>query len=120
MKPVDQRADRDCLQACIASIMEMDIDRIPDFGDEPGQWLRLDQFMAEEFLRPVGVPAGRFCVPFNAYYLMVGIGPRGLRHAVVGLNGKMVHDPHSSRAGLETIEHYILFVAFLHESEQGQ
>jgi len=114
MIPVDQRTDTDCLRACVASLLTVPYYDIPNFDILPGQWLRFDRFMELQSVRPVAIPAEKFCVPYNAYYLMQGISPRDIRHSVIGLNGKMVHDPHPSRAGLETIEQYIIFVVFLH------
>jgi hypothetical protein len=114
MIPVDQRTDSDCLRACIASLLTVPYYDIPDFDILPGQWLRFDRFMERDSLRPVGIPPDKFCVPYNAYYLVQGKSPRGLDHSVIGLNGEIVHDPHPSRAGLETIDRYVIFVAFLH------
>jgi hypothetical protein len=37
----------------------------------------------------------------DTYHVISGPGPRGCHHSVVGLNGKMVHDPHPDRTGLE-------------------
>jgi hypothetical protein len=37
------------------------------------------------------------------YVLVIGKSPRGVSHVVLYQNGKMIHDPHPSRAGVITI-----------------
>jgi len=40
------------------------------------------------------------------YYIASGISPRNVGHVVIYQNGKMIHDPHPSRAGLTKIESF--------------
>lgn len=115
MKPVNQTRDGatgNCLQACIASLLDLPLDAVPDFGTAAGQWLRFARYMNQHGLQPVDVtPVAH---PYNAYYLVTGTSPRGVNHACVALNGRIVHDPHPSDAGLQ-IERLVLFVAFVAE-----
>lgn len=93
-----------CLQAAIASALGLDLDAVPHFGAftwwEPAVrlWLRgrcLDWRLVS------GIPAGRSIV--------VGTTIRETGdHAVVGDDGKVVWDPHPSRAGLVTVKHSYL------------
>jgi hypothetical protein len=118
MKPIYQTRDGkdgDCLRACIASLFEVDLEQIPDFGAAVGQWLRLESFMNERNMRPLGFSPMNFTPPYNAYYLIWGVGPRGARHSCIGLNGEIVHDPHPSSAGLQIIDQYVIFVSFVSE-----
>lgn len=43
-------------------------------------------------------------------YLASGISPRGVHHMVVMKDGKLVHDPHPSKAGIGEVEHLWLIV----------
>ena len=123
MKPVDQtefpirRPDGtvekrgDCLMACVASILEVPLASLPAMTNahDDGSWW--DVLMAT--LRERGhtviyddnTPAFR---P-SGYHIAGGPSPRGpWGHAVVALDGKVVHDPHPSRAGIEKIERWYL------------
>ncbi len=80
-----------CFEACLASILDLKEHEVPDFGDEP------------EFLRNVNAWLEQFGLYYiqaplklrpNGYHTIEGLSPRGGMHAVVGLNGVMVFDPH--------------------------
>jgi hypothetical protein len=42
----------------------------------------------------------------DTYYLVIGQSARGVGHVCIYQNGVMVHDPHPSRDGLETVEYF--------------
>lgn len=42
----------------------------------------------------------------DKYYLVSGKSPRGVSHICIYKNGELVHDPHPTREGLETIEYF--------------
>jgi hypothetical protein len=64
----------------------------------------------QKWLRTIGLHYLEFELPadkyedwtaeFGAHYVFSGIGARGFRHATVGYQGKMVHDPHPDRSGV--------------------
>ena len=94
----------DCFRACVASIMELPIDALPNFCSLPpdwwerfGQWLRERGWACVE----VQLPA-TFAVPFDTWVIFSGKGPRGVMHSVVGElkygspSATLVHDPHPS------------------------
>jgi hypothetical protein len=94
-----------CLQASVASALGLELDAVPHFASfawwTPAVrlWLRgrcLDWRQVD------GIPSGRSIV--------VGRTKRGTGdHAVVGDGGKVVWDPHPSRAGLTEVMHsYVL------------
>lgn len=123
MRPVDQTRfgypEGNCLVACVASIIEVEICDLPDLFDscrdgdgkrvEGGEhwfdilnegvmghgWLALWRSAPHEIEHPteymieVG-PSGR---SFNEDGVDVG-------HCIVSLDGVMVHDPHPDRSGL--------------------
>jgi hypothetical protein len=114
MKPVYQTSfgvDGNCLQACVASILEVSLDKVPCFT-QTGQFLQLDRFMRTYGLCVVALEANKVVIPYDAYYLMWGTTPRGFKHSVVGLNGKVAHDPFPNAADLVSVEQYVLFVGF--------
>ena len=110
----------DCFRTCIACLLEIeDISSVPHFCDNTNErWVpdlnkRLGNFgyayidvtgVNNEWYREQGI---------NTHHVISGMGPRGTRHSVIGLNGEIVWDPHPSRDGLscskEEYEHgYII------------
>ncbi len=98
MKPVKQTKfgpkEGDCFPACLASILEIDIDPIPDFMNEewPGnfeKWLRV-----KYGLYPIWVFHPVQLRPFG-YYILSGKSPRGdFQHSIVMYDGGFSFDPH--------------------------
>jgi hypothetical protein len=96
-----------CLQACIASLFELKLEEVPHFL-EYEDW---DKAL-EDFIDTQGYFfEGR--APFKeinnlqfideklgGYIILGGEGPRGFGHAVIYKDGKLIHDPHPSEAGL--------------------
>lgn len=97
----------DCLRACIATLLQEDPNTIPHFvasTDIPNWIFGLNQFLARRNLFYVQVPHTRFFWHSSAgdvYHLLVGKTVRDTTHAVVALNGKVIHDPHPSRSGFK-------------------
>ena len=93
-----------CFATCIASILELPLEEVPNFCAAThwraamNAWLKL----RGQFYMDVNLPGDLRddLVSDWGYHVMSGEGPRGLRHSVVGYQGKMVHDPHPSGAGL--------------------
>lgn len=114
MKPVDQTrvgSEGDCYAACIASLLELPLADVPNFCADSSNWLEhADKWLREEHeytllgFRPRGEGAF-YCIP-AMYHIMAGKSPRGVDHAVVAFQGKMVHDPHPTRAGLMAVDEY--------------
>lgn len=105
MKPVDQDIFGpelgNCWAACIASILELTLSEVPNFGasgkwfSETWNWL-LDRGMASIYDGP-----GSGIQRPNCYHIVSGKSPRGdWGHACVSLGTELVHDPHPSRAFL--------------------
>lgn len=90
-----------CLAACVASILELDIADVPNFAAIPGQdgwWKALYEFVFSYgfHLYPVHPDHG---APEGAYWIAVGKSPRGnYNHCVVAHGKEIVHDP-SGKAG---------------------
>lgn len=90
-----------CLQAAVASLLDLDLDEVPHFV-EHDDWLeRLRDFCIAHGYRPLMRPPTA-TVPYGMAW---GPSERGVRHAVVWRDGEIAWDPHPSRAGLlETTE----------------
>lgn len=124
MKPVDQTIFGDkkgnCFAACIATILEVPLESLPNFAVEftGDDWA---ERMAEWLMEHLGVSVINVEVKDEASclrclngveHVVGGKSPRGdFGHCVVAVGGKVVHDPHPSRAGLLEVWDYTLFVA---------
>ena len=120
MIPVSQTKfggiEGNCVQACLASVLELPLDAVPNFVTmddwcgEMEKWLLKLYGLQPLFLklrREIEVDDWR---PFG-YHLMGGMGPRGLKHSVVGYRGEIKWDPHPDRGGLVKVEDWTVFVA---------
>jgi hypothetical protein len=104
MKPVDQTSfgayEGNCFSACVASILELDLDDVPFFmGEEDWseallKWCE-DRRIAVDFSTQFPAPAGEICI-------VGGESPRHPTrwHAVIMRDGALVHDPHPDRTGI--------------------
>ena len=127
MIPVDQTklgfGSGNCGAACIASILEISIEDIPNFhGDDPKdadtywsnicKWCENKPFMLVSFYIPNEYDAKEILK--DCWCIASGLSPRRTeewhRHAVVWRNGEIVHDPHPSRLGLREIDMYDVFI----------
>jgi hypothetical protein len=118
MKPVMQTLfyDKDgtgnCFEACLASILDMNISDIPMFHE--GDWFqRLWQWLKEKGLTCHGTISPEDVLTYSdgidGYFIVAGESPRGKHirggHAVVFKNGKMIHDPHPDGTGVVSIKY---------------
>lgn len=98
-----------CFATCIACILDLPVERVPNFcGDHPesdGEWLRAaNRWLAQFGLRYIEFTFGDWVTDSHGlpgcHVVVSGPGPRGCDHATVWLDGKLAHDPHPSGAGL--------------------
>jgi len=86
-----------CLQACIASILELPLEEVPNFMQFPDQWLpRYEHFLRTHNLQPVHIRFDGKTPDWEpwGYHLISVKSPRGdYDHSLVGYQGKPVHDP---------------------------
>ncbi|MDT0435624.1 MULTISPECIES: hypothetical protein [Streptomyces] len=93
-----------CLQAVVASLLELPLHTVPHFAAGGEDWLeRLVGFCHGHGYALYTVPDGAPC----PYGMAWGLSPRGVRHAVCWEADHMSHDPHPSRAGLLTVTELI-------------
>ena len=99
----------DCARAVIASLLDLSISAVPHFLHLANRTAEGFYHRIEEFLESHGYAMAWHATPMyhlhegiDVYHYISGPSPRGggLFHAVVGLNGNVVHDPHPSREGL--------------------
>lgn len=118
MKPVDQTIfgakKGNCMSACVATLLELSIDEVPNFMENSEEWAKL----LHEFLYPKGLcyvevalVEGRSNIHAKEETpcVLMGKSPRGsFYHAVVGIvrDGEFrVHfDPHPDRKGIKSID----------------
>lgn len=103
MQPVKQTKegiDGNCLAAVIASILELELGDVPDFGED--RWItELFTFLAPYGIYPIFVSfQAMHLIQYSGYYGVSGKSPRGLEHIVVYKDGLMVHDPYELGGGV--------------------
>jgi hypothetical protein len=122
MKPVIQTKTEfgkgNCLAACIASILEIEIDVIPDL--KSGENFKgLKDFLAERGIVPIWIhnkTLGTSYVGYSpGFCILIGDSPRSekVHHAVVakpnGYGYDIVHDPHPEGGGLKGEPHQAIY-----------
>ena len=111
MKPVyqtifggDKGVRGNCFAACIASILELLLESVPNFCAKANWREDVDIWLADRnlFYLDCKLPGDLRdeLSRFWGYHIISGDGPRGFRHSVVGYAGKMVFDPHPDNTGL--------------------
>jgi hypothetical protein len=107
-----QQTPDDCFSTCLGIILQVHPKNIPNWnavaglGDDNAQWWAA----VRDWLRPRGWGILNLSVLPNVLetieglYIVSGKTPRGLMHATVWLDGKMLHDPHPDASGLTEVE----------------
>ncbi len=115
MKPVRQAERDDCVRACVASVLELQLEQVPRFspvtwGEELAEWLEprgwaiFNVRLTED--APPTVPAGYSLAQIDAGPSF----PSGWGHCVVCLYGAVVWDPNGMQPPYERPkEHTILY-----------
>ena len=92
-----------CLQAAIASVLNLSLDEVPHFAAIKGNWW--DEFREWLWRRGLDVVYLQFSaiekMPPVGPYIVNGVSPRGYGHSVVYLNGHLEHDPHPAGGGVK-------------------
>lgn len=125
-----------CYQCCLASLLELPLEKVPHFYKFAPRAYAEDMIRAWLSTQGLGLLAldvgtlpnfkdgyiGDGPMP-QGFCILSGPGPRkktqpdgtekNIIHAVVGLAGRIIHDPHPSRAGLISID-TVEFLIALH------
>lgn len=88
-----------CMQAAAASMLELPLESVPDFGNMPGDAFgRMAKFfeaygfdLKERSPNSVDPPG---------FYFATGMGTHGHEHIVILRHGSLIHDPHPNSSGL--------------------
>jgi hypothetical protein len=113
-----------CWQACIASILKMELNDVPHFAkDTEGWWKNTQKFMADRGLYLLEVPIENGIIsvseiPDGIHLILSGKSPRGdFNHSVIGkkLKEKFIYefDPHPDETFLDGPPKFASFVATL-------
>lgn len=136
MIPVDQQVLHDptkglfgdCLSAVIASLLNLSVDDVPNFAqitknDPYDFWEEVQKFCHSKGYVYMASSKENLMISYSehgdVYHAISGPSPRGVgvNHVVVGKNGRIVHDPHPSRAGLAGSESDWTFAFLVHTSD---
>jgi hypothetical protein len=114
VKPVFQRVQHgagltgDCLRACVASLFEVEYERVPAFETLGDEWTSpflnfVERELGFDFYghAAAGTVGPEYAI--GGALLGSGVSPRdpSVNHAVlVDLSGRIVHDPHPSGTGV--------------------
>lgn len=134
MKPIMQTAfgsNGNCFSACLASIFELPIENVPNFFKVAGHDETLWWAAVRDWLRPLGfgvmslqLSDQSLLAAFEGWLIVCGESSRGIQHATIWRNGKLIHDPHPSQCGLIAPESvdllYPLDPSFLRVVATGQ
>ena len=106
-----------CFEAALASLLEIPLHAVPDLPREDVPFM----LAAQSFLREYGLfylqvatddqVAGAAFSTGDVWHVIEGVSERGGPHAVVGLNGRLVHDPHPGGRGLVRTDCYGFLVS---------
>ena len=118
MKPQQQTTfgsgHGNCFAACIASILEVPLSTVPNFCERKNWREATNDWLTKFglFYIDVTLPddARDEMIRYCGHHVISGDGPRGLRHAVVGWQGRMVFDPHPEGGGVSGDLEYGLLV----------
>lgn len=107
MKPCLQTSFGDkqgnCFSACIASLLELAIEDVPNFCVDYGEddWQNeAEKWLGKRGLALVSVQINEEVPAWDFYWMAGGKSGRGIYHAVIYRAGELVHDPHPSGCGI--------------------
>lgn len=102
-----------CVQAVVASILELPLEEVPHFVQQDydnkgeGNWYWMN--LLRQFLKSHNKTLTRLYAPeelaTDEQLIVFGDSPRDVGHAVIFQDGKLLHDPHPDKTGLKTQSH---------------
>jgi hypothetical protein len=117
MKPVHQTdfdfTNGNCMAACIASILELPLEGMPNYHSDGDAWYHDWQTWLERYnVQLLTFADGGDWLP-TGYSILSGQSPRhDKNHAVVCFNGEIVHDPHPDGTGVRDRREWTVFTVY--------
>lgn len=101
-----------CTETCLASILGIPLSEVPTLhkDGEPnssGFWERFNDFLESKGYKAKDIHKH---LVWPGYWLASGLSPRGVYHMVIMKDDKLFHDPHPSRAGIDSVVYSWLLV----------
>lgn len=98
-----------CFNACVASILEIPIDELPDYSQWACWHYKYQQFLRNNYNYGMVTILNKGTNLLTDLIVIVsGPGPRGLVHSVLYRNGDLLHDPYPDNNGLDEIQEITL------------
>lgn len=124
MRPVRQTETElgrgNCLAACVASLLELEIGEVPNFRLATDPWGGMQAWLGARGLFAVRCPADpeRIYPTPRVHCILTGPSPRNpVAHAVIGewagVETRIVHDPHPDGTGLAGPAEWVIFLGQL-------
>lgn len=95
-----------CLQAAVATILELELDEVPHFAESAGDWVADLVAFAHEHGYRIRWTHGGHAAPELGLAFGPTVRSRDIIHSVAIRDGRM-WDPHPSRAGLTSVTTYV-------------
>lgn len=122
MKPVPQTVlygehaigNGNCVDACIASLLELPLWAVPSFHQmwgRPDRTTRMHDWFDRLGLEQVWCAPDTPVDKLPEFYMVSGPSPRGnTGHAVVYRRGELAHDPHHTQQGVQSVGSIFYFL----------
>lgn len=99
-----------CFAACLASLLDAPLWMIPPFEDMFGRGGgiyidRCEEWLEKTYRLELVLTDGHKPNALPEYYIASGRSARGVMHAVIYRSGVLVHDPHFSDSGIESVDY---------------
>lgn len=105
--------------ACVASVLETPLEGLPELTRENDhEWQRIVHDACRRLGYALIACTNEPPIAPPGYSIAVGSAMRGAlreHHAVVALDGDVVHDPHPTRTGIDDVEYWFLFLPIRRE-----
>lgn len=116
------------MATCVANLLEMNVDEVPNFAAEQHWWLSFSEWLNTKGfsailvdMRLKGMWSYSNAHVANAHCIAIGESPQGaFDHAVIGKmcgleepgkQWELIHDPHPDGTGLASDPKYFIFLA---------
>lgn len=96
-----------CFSACLASVFYIPIEDVPNFynvaGNDPAAWWgAVRDWLRDRGFGVMSIQAD-LIDQFEGLFIVGGESERGIEHAVLYQDGKVIFDPHPSNVGVKGV-----------------